>query len=292
MAARCADVTVAGLPPHPEPSKIDEILANAGKFYGVAGPLFVQQLMQNEALDELDCRVAEHQRNLARDDASGAELRASKPFALLAVAGEIAKRAGVIPEHLDHMACVRWAAKQAQVSTAVEALDTVEQSIDELFEYIATHKGGRIVRVGFAGANNNAGYNGAAGWFDPDTQTVYLLWNEFSRVCKTDPSAVAKELLSRGVAKPRKKGKRQESFHKNGLPGGLPPAKHIRLMLDAVEELEPRSKIIETAKQDRGLSDKVIELWGPDAPDKAFLNFKFICDRIEADKASGSSSWH
>jgi hypothetical protein len=286
MAARCADVTVAGLPPHPEPSKIDEILANAGKFYGVAGPLFVQQLMQKEDLDELHRRVAEHQRNLAKDDATGAELRASKPFALLAVAGEIAKRAGVLPDDIDHIACVRWAAKQAQISTAIESLDTVEQSINEVFEFIARNNGGRIVHVSSVGANNNAGYNGAAGWFDRDTRIVYLLWTEFTRVCKTDASAVAKELLSRGVAKPRKKGKRQEPFHSAGLPGRLPPAKHIRIMLDAVERLELRSEISEI------LREKVIALWGSDAPKEAFLNFKVICDRFEADRASGSVSWH
>ncbi len=238
MATRCADVSVANLKKHPTPSMIDDILSNAQLYNGTAGPAFVRQLLDQDTT-ELKTRLDELSEQLAGEKASGAERRANLPFALMALAGEIAVKAKILSSDTDYMSCVKWALNEAAHSMAAQSLDTIEESIKAVFKFIAANMDGRIVRLSNDGTEEHTPVWGAAGWYNPNKGIVYLLWDDFTAQCTTDASAVAKELLKRELCLPRKKGDRQGPYHMK-LPN-RPDAKHIRIKHDFEEAVETES---------------------------------------------------
>jgi len=231
LAARCADVSVADLASHPEPAFIDQILADAEKYNGVAGPAFVKHLMRHEDIAAIKNRINELKLELSSGDATGAEQRAIIPIALLAVVGEILKRADVLPGEIDHMSSVKWACNQAKASSAIEALDTKEESIKALYEFISTNKGGRIVMISGNSVIGSIPPQGTLGWYDIDNGLVYILYSGFEAICTTASSAVANELLDQELIEPRSKGKDRNATYHDWLPAGLGKAKHIRVKM-------------------------------------------------------------
>jgi hypothetical protein len=139
MAVRIVDVDVVDVDRsvgHQTLKQIDRINEN----YGHAGPAFVRALVnaglhrQAEALRD---RVSRAARELAGEGADSAKLRAATIFALLLIAGELAKAFGLIPRNAAVQNAVTWAWNRFRNSGDALALDPEEQSLAHLRQFIA-----------------------------------------------------------------------------------------------------------------------------------------------------------
>jgi hypothetical protein len=171
MAVRFPDIDVSGVNPRvtlERMSTIKQILVN----YGHAGPAFVTKLVasglhcQPDALKE---RVVVMARTVAGEGAESAEVRAAIPFAVLAIAGSLAREFGILPTEADVMGAVRWAWDRFCESKDALALNPDRQAITNIQQYIAERWDVTIKSVeADTGVNNRE----AIAWYDRDT--VYL----------------------------------------------------------------------------------------------------------------------
>jgi hypothetical protein len=117
MAVRIVDVDVSEVNRSIDAETLQRI-SGIEDHYGHAGPLFVQKLVEHglhRQIDALRDRVASASRHLAGDAADGATVRAATPFALLLIAGELAKGFGLIPATTAVEDAVIWAWGRFQV---------------------------------------------------------------------------------------------------------------------------------------------------------------------------------
>lgn len=76
----------------------DRLIASTGKYFGTAGPAFVEFLLPNYAtVSGLGPMLDELTKKMVRDDADGQVSRAAKRCAIVGVAGELARMAGILP---------------------------------------------------------------------------------------------------------------------------------------------------------------------------------------------------
>lgn len=171
MAVRIVDVDVTGINRNVPASTLEQI-DTIDRHFGHAGPAFVEAMIkagihrQPTALRERVLRAA---RQLAGESADSATIRAATPLAILYVAGELAKKAGVLPAwtNIDH--AVTWAWESFKKSADSIALTPDEQAIGNLREYAARRWGVTIKPLNTeTGVNNRE----AEGWYDEDA--VYL----------------------------------------------------------------------------------------------------------------------
>jgi len=172
MAARIPDVDVTDVDRHVDPTTlrlIDQVEEN----YGHAGPAFVRGLIEHEIHSRphalLD-RVSMASREIAGADADSATARAAMPFALLFVAGQLAKAFGIIPRNALTDEESLWGWERFQQSTDSRALDPEAQALDSLRRYIAERWDVTIRHVDPSPFKSNS--REVVGWYD-DT-AVYI----------------------------------------------------------------------------------------------------------------------
>jgi hypothetical protein len=138
MAVRIADVDVTGVNRTVPQSTLDAI-AGIERNFGHAGPTFVEGLIRDgyhRNPDDLRREINRAASLIAREEV-GTRVRAATPFALLLVAGELAKALEVVPASADIRAAVLWAWGRYLGSSAAIALDPAEQTVSHLRTWIA-----------------------------------------------------------------------------------------------------------------------------------------------------------
>ena len=138
MAVRVADVDVTGVNRTVGQASLNAIGAIEQNF-GHAGPAYVRGLIReghHQSPEQLRCEINRAARLLAKEEV-GTQIRAAVPFALLLVAGELAKAFDVIPPSADVRAAVLWAWHRFLNSSEAAALDPLEQVISNLRTWVA-----------------------------------------------------------------------------------------------------------------------------------------------------------
>jgi hypothetical protein len=116
-----------------------DAIAGIEKHFGHAGPAFVHGLIReghHRSPEHLRHEINRAARLLAKGDV-GTRIRAATPFAVLLVAGELAKALGVIPATAEVRVAVLWGWDRFLESSEAVALDPVEQAISNLRTWIA-----------------------------------------------------------------------------------------------------------------------------------------------------------
>jgi hypothetical protein len=174
MAVRFPDVDVTGVNPRVGPETI-HALKQIFVHYGHAGPAFVRALIANGFHREpelLKDRILAMARSLAGPNADNAKVRAATPFAVVAIAGTLAREVGILPSEADVPDAVRWAWERFCTSSDALAIDPVGQAVINIRQWIAERWGVTIKSVVSEAVINN---REAVGWYDRDT--VYLPTN-------------------------------------------------------------------------------------------------------------------
>ncbi len=134
MAARFPDVDVTGVNPRVAPETIDA-LKQIFTHYGHAGPAFVRALVANglhRDPDPLKERILAVARTLAGAAATSAKVRAAIPFAVVAIAGNLAQELGIFPCEADVAGAIRWAWERFCSSSDAQAVVIGSTAIHEL----------------------------------------------------------------------------------------------------------------------------------------------------------------
>jgi Domain of unknown function (DUF927)/Toprim domain len=177
MAVRILDVDVTSVNravPQDVLARIDGIL----KHHGHAGPDFVRRLVEHgyhARPDDLRQTILNAARQIAGKDADSMRIRAATVFALLLVAGGLAKEFGLLPQTTDVEGAVKWGWQQFDQSSDALALKPEQQIIVNLTTWIAQRWDVTIKPIepgvdayGQPRTNNRD----ALGWYDEEA--VYL----------------------------------------------------------------------------------------------------------------------
>jgi hypothetical protein len=180
MAVRILDVDVTSVNravPQDVLARIDGIL----KHHGHAGPAFVRRLVEHgyhARPDDLRQTILNAARRIAGKEADSMRIRAATVFALLLVAGGLAKEFGLLPQTTDVEGVVKWGWQQFDQSSDALALKPEQQIIVNLTTWIAQRWNVTIKPVepgvdayGQPRTNNRD----ALGWYDG--AAVYLPTN-------------------------------------------------------------------------------------------------------------------
>jgi hypothetical protein len=195
MAVRLVDIDVSDVNRSVDRATLDAV-AGIERHYGHAGPAFVEGLVRDgyhrnpEALRREVLRAAGM---IAKDDA-GARVRAAVPFALLLVAGELAKAFGLLPASADIREAVLWAWERYTGSSEAAALDPAERAISHLRTWIAERWDVTVKSTGASwdeADGKRINNREAAAWYDTDV--VYI-------PTKTLHEAAGKVLTEREIA--------------------------------------------------------------------------------------------
>jgi hypothetical protein len=177
MAVRFPDVDVTGINSRVAPETIDalkQIFMN----YGHAGPAFVRALVANSLHREPDLlrgRIWTMAHTLAGSDAASPNVRAALPFAILAIAGSLAKEFGILPSEADVAGAIEWAWERFCSSSDALAIDPSRQAVVNIRQFIAERWDVTIKNVeADTGVNNRE----AVAWYDEDT--IYLPTNRIA----------------------------------------------------------------------------------------------------------------
>ncbi|MBI1209752.1 MAG: DUF927 domain-containing protein [Azospirillum sp.] len=178
MAVRIPDVDVTHVNRRVAPAILAAI-DGIEQHYGHAGPAFVAELICHgchRTPEPLRQRVQAAARRIAGADADSARVRAALPFALLFVAGELAKALGVIPSSAAVAAMVTWAWQRFDSSSDAQALKPDEQVINNIRAYIAerwdvTVKSTEATTESFDGTRRTNNRE-SVGWYDDGA--IYL----------------------------------------------------------------------------------------------------------------------
>ena len=171
MATRIVDIDVTGV----NRRVSADVLAAMGqidKHFGHAGPIFVQRLIAaglHRKPDVLRHEILELAKALAGVGADSATLRAALPFAILHMAGELAKKFQVLPDTLDVNAIVQWAFRHFQESNDAVALTPGLQAEANLRTWISERFGSSIHPTT---PRYEIRHRDAVGWYDEDA--VYI----------------------------------------------------------------------------------------------------------------------
>lgn len=192
----------------------------AAQHYGIAGPEFVRRLLGK--VDSLGPIIRTGIDTFARHnlpaEASGQVKRACRRFGLLAMAGEIAAREGILPwpegeaTRAAGIVFASWLAARGGAGAAEDAA-----AIDQVAAFIAAHGASRFQPI--TGENPTVVHNRAGFWRGDADHREYLvpapIWRD--EVCRgLNPKAVAALLLARGYLVPDGSGKASASVN---LPG-------------------------------------------------------------------------
>lgn len=148
--------------------------------YGRAGPAFIRAIVDgglHRNGEEIHNRVLKGAERLAGANADSARRRAAIPFALLKLAGSMAKTFGLLPEDAPVDEAVKWAWARFEKSSDAFALDPEEHALAKLRRYTAERWDVTIRSVedhGSAGREQ-------VGWYDHDT--VYIPKDRMFEAC-------------------------------------------------------------------------------------------------------------
>ncbi|MEM7238294.1 MAG: DUF927 domain-containing protein [Pseudomonadota bacterium] len=169
MAVRIADVDVSAVNRSVNAETLDRI-TGVERHYGHAGPKLVEALVgtgtPNRAI-ELRNQVLRFARQLAGTDSESAKIRAAYPFAILAIAGKLARQCSILPPGTDIGQAVDWAWQSFQSSNDSRALSPDDRSVEQLREFIA-----RRWCVSIRPLSPENRIREAEGWYDDNA--VYL----------------------------------------------------------------------------------------------------------------------
>jgi putative DNA primase/helicase len=149
MATRFPDVDVTGVNSRVAPETIDA-LKQIFRHYGNAGPAFVRALIANGLHLEPDLlkeRVFIVARTLAGSAATSAKVPAAVPFAIVAIADNLAQEFGIFPSEADVAGAIRPAWERLCSSSDALALDPERQVVIKIRQYIAERWAVRIKAV-------------------------------------------------------------------------------------------------------------------------------------------------
>ena len=205
MAVRFADVDVTGVNRLVDAATLAKI-NSISDHYGHAGPAFIQALIKagtHRSPDDLRAGINELARRLVGKGSDGgapdsALLRAAHPFAVLLMAGLLAKEYGLLPATTDVGGAVKWAWGRFQGSSDAEALDPAAQAMANLRTWIAERWTTSIHGI----HAELRPTRDALGWFDDDAVylTPHRLIEAAGGVLKE--AEIAKALdAARGIAK-------------------------------------------------------------------------------------------
>jgi hypothetical protein len=169
MAVRIVDVDVTGINRMVDKETLAAISA-IDRNYGHAGPAFVRAMVEagiHRDPDTLRERINRAASAVAGHGADGARMRAAVPFAVLLVAGQLAKGFGILPADTPVSEVVGWAWKRFETSSDAVALTPEEQAVGNLRQRIAELWGVSIRNVSEVSGNKEA-----IGWFDDDA--IYI----------------------------------------------------------------------------------------------------------------------
>jgi Domain of unknown function (DUF927)/Toprim domain len=180
MAVRILDVDVTSVNravPQDVLARIDGIL----KHHGHAGPAFARRLVQHgyhARPDELRQTILNAARRIGGKDADSLRIRAALVFALLPIAGGLAKEFGLLPQTSDVEGAVKWGWQQFDQSSDALALKPELQIIVSLTTWVAQRLDVTIKPIEPA-ANSygptRTNNRDALGWYD--NEVVYLPTN-------------------------------------------------------------------------------------------------------------------
>lgn len=187
----------------------DEIGRAAERYHGTAGPAFVEAFVN----DPVDCVAWLDQINIG-DTSTGQAGRIAKTLKIIAMAGELATKYGVVPwEHGEATAAATEAlAVWLDYHDTSDEVDVEVTSIEEselirqVESYIRQHEESRFtMRVSGEGSLSISVQN-HAGWYDkqPDGSKIYNLNNfGFNEAIKGfDRKPAIKQLISRNILYP------------------------------------------------------------------------------------------
>lgn len=163
MAVRIVDVDVTGVDRNVDRETLD-LIDQVTRNYGHAGPAFVRAMIAHGLHRQpttLRARIMTAGHEITGDSVDSAKVRASIPFALLLIAGELGKALGIIPECAAITDAVNWAWNRFQQSTESLALDPEAQAVANLHLYVAAGWDVTIKSIEPGG-----GYREAVGWYD------------------------------------------------------------------------------------------------------------------------------
>ena len=178
LAVRIPDVDVTHINRQVDAATLTAI-AGIQQNHGHAGPAFVAGLIRSDTYrsqERLREAVSLSAREIAGQGSDSARIRAAQPFALLLVAGELAKSFELIPAATDIRSMVTWAWQRFETSSDAAALNPEEQAINNIRTYIAERWDVTVKSIettaetqdGARRINNRE----SAGWYD--TSTIYL----------------------------------------------------------------------------------------------------------------------
>jgi hypothetical protein len=166
MAVRIVDIDVTGINRNVG-SETFRVINKIEHHYGHAGPAFVDAMISqglHRQAAALRKRVDAGAQEIAGADADGAKLRAAIPFALLLIAGEMAKAFGIIPNCSATVRdAVMWAWGRFQQSSDGLALEPEAQVVVNLRRWTAERWNVTIKSVEEKGGVNN---RETIAWYD------------------------------------------------------------------------------------------------------------------------------
>jgi hypothetical protein len=207
MAVRIPDVDVTGVNRRVDRATMAEI-ETIDAHFGHAGPAFVRALIEvglHRNADELREEIRERAARIAGPKADSVVIRAAVPFAILEVAGTLARKFGLIPAGTDESHIVTWAWERFLQSSDALALDPVRQVITNIRAYIAERWNTSIQPV--VPSEGRKPPRDAVGWYDADA--VYVLADRLREAAggSLKEVEVAKVLDAQGLIRKRRDGK-------------------------------------------------------------------------------------
>lgn len=219
MAVRVADVDVTSVNPA-VPDAYLRAMAGIEQHFGHAGPAFVRALAADGVHshpDRLRDRILVAAQNVAGGDAQSTTLRAAAPFAVLLIAGELARAMSLLPRGTQVAEAVAWAWDRFKASSDAQALDPAMQAISNVQHWLLERWDVTVKSIDATDEARRAGASEGRwhlnnretlGWYDQGA--VYLPAGRLGEACggALKPEALARELDRRGLLAKRKGAKR------------------------------------------------------------------------------------
>jgi hypothetical protein len=166
MAARIVDIDCNDVNHRVDRGTLNAVEA-IFNHHGHAGRRFVDIFIEHDLhhqAERLRRQILDLADAFAGADVDGATRRAARPFALLQIAGTLAKQFAVLPAETDVEGAVAWGWAKFCGSGEAESLAPDRQALDNIRRWIAERWDASIKRIGSA---YHSGRD-AVGWYDDD----------------------------------------------------------------------------------------------------------------------------
>jgi len=228
----------------PEPAQlVDTLKRNSGMYFGTAGPAFMAALIHptedtGELRDTVTSLLDKTAKALTPPGAGPEQARAIKKFALVAVAGILAVRLGVLPLTEKEITESIRVVLNAWLTDAAPLPD-VERGVEAVRDFILRHQDARFYWLRWLSEKDRPIVRDLAGYWDEE-EGFYLFTPEgFQEACHGhDPKAVARELARRGLLF---KNQSDRLVSKHSIPG----------MTKRLELYAVRDGILEIGQEDK-----------------------------------------